>query len=199
MSKRAISKKLPDFKVDPVTGDAFISQRKLAALLGVKENTLTSHISGAHPAAFTAAGLSEKMVVLTSTFYAYESRVCTNQAKEFLQTLIFAGAKAYIYYQAGVTFQNEATFAALTDQSKELEAKVEELLDDNNKLRELREKAIANPRASLAMTTREERLVWIDRGWLVDYPHTEVKHTYHITEQGGRHLKRGKNKTIRLK
>jgi len=117
-------------------GEAFISQRKLAKILNINSSTLMNHISAEHSKTNTTKGLGEKMLVLTSAYFAYESKVCTNEAKLFCKVLMTAGAKAYIYHEAGYEFEakvkNEALQLALDEKTIRLE-KLEEryaILDD---------------------------------------------------------------------
>lgn len=86
-------------------GSTTISQRKLARLLGVNEKTLMTHISTRHQNANTFNGLDENTVFLTSTYYAYESKVSTQEARDFIKTVGTAGIRAYNYHEAGYVIQ----------------------------------------------------------------------------------------------
>lgn len=91
-----------DFTVTE-TGDAYISQRKLEELLGLSNGTISKHISKQHPNYLVSKGLSVEMVEMVSTYYAFDTAKPTHKAKEFVRILTKAGAKAYIYNQAGYT------------------------------------------------------------------------------------------------
>ena len=83
-------------------GSSLISQRKLAALLGVKASTLKMHIARDHREANTRNGLDENTAFQVTTYFAYESKVSTQQAKDFLKVIGSAGIRAYNYHLAGV-------------------------------------------------------------------------------------------------
>ena len=83
-------------------GSSLISQRKLAALLGVKGDTLKSYIRRTHQNANTSNGLDENTAYCATTYYAYESKTSTQQARDFLKLIGAGGIRAYNYHQAGV-------------------------------------------------------------------------------------------------
>lgn len=61
-----------DFTVTQ-NGEAYISQRKAAELLGVNENTLKSHILRTHKESSTDKGLSYILLQKCTHYYAIES------------------------------------------------------------------------------------------------------------------------------
>ena len=109
MSNSSIVKQLNEVTVFK-NGDAYISQRKLADILNVKDSTLRMHISRDHPQASTDQGLSPKMVFLVTAYFAYESKVSTQESRDLLKQIGEAGAKAYLYHLAGfsITAQRES-------------------------------------------------------------------------------------------
>jgi hypothetical protein len=91
-----------DFTVTE-NGDAYISQRKLAELLGVNENTLKSYVLRTHKDVNTINGLSASLLQKCTHYFAIESSVKTEQALMVMSKLSEAGAKAFIYHEAGYT------------------------------------------------------------------------------------------------
>ena len=89
-----------DFYITDV-GDAYISQRKAAELLGVNDGTLRSYISRNHKLINTFNGLDSKLLQTATAYFAFESRTKSKKAAEFLAQLAEAGAKAFIYRMAG--------------------------------------------------------------------------------------------------
>ena len=83
-------------------GSSLISQRKLAALLGVKGDAVRKYISRHHREANTSNGLDENTAFLVTTYYAYESKTSTQQARDFLKLIGAGGIRAYNYHLAGV-------------------------------------------------------------------------------------------------
>lgn len=89
--------------------DAFISQVKVAELCGVARSSLQDYI-------FRNSGtlelneinqLSANSLEQAAAFYAFESRAKNSTALSSYRTLAKAGAKAYIYSQAGYVFSAE--------------------------------------------------------------------------------------------
>lgn len=86
-------------------GSAFISQRKLAQVLGVNANTLMSYVSRTHQNTNTINGLSVEIVEAASTYYAFDTANPTAESKAFAKAIMKAGAKAYLYHEAGYVMQ----------------------------------------------------------------------------------------------
>ena len=82
-------------------GSAYISQRKAAELIGVNANTLMSHISRAHSETATGLGLDPKTLQMATTYFAYDSSVKSEKARALCARMMEAGAKAFIYHEAG--------------------------------------------------------------------------------------------------
>ena len=89
--------------VNLATGEAFISQRKAAIEIGIPRPTLQSWIDR-HPDNYDVSqGLSSEIFSLAIQYYALDSKAATPEAKELLRKISQAGAKAYLYHEAGVT------------------------------------------------------------------------------------------------
>ena len=86
-----------DFKVDPKTGVGYVSQRKAAELCGVSHTAVRKQLSllGFHHNSNKNSMLDEKMLVLVSTYYAFDAgRYRTNEAAQTAKALMQAGARA---------------------------------------------------------------------------------------------------------
>lgn len=91
--------------VNTSTGEAYISQRRAAEKLGVASTTLQAYIDR-HLRTVnhdTKQGLSSEIFSLCVQYFALDSRVATQEAKELLRMISQAGAKAYLYHEAGYT------------------------------------------------------------------------------------------------
>lgn len=102
-----------DFKVNTVTGEAFISQRKAAELTGIPRQTLQDWLKADREKALNENiqplykvnennqldAKSLQKLVLSGIGKGYEK--CT----ELLEKLMEAGATAFIYHQAGIKLQ----------------------------------------------------------------------------------------------
>ena len=93
-----------DFTVNPETGEAFISQRKLAELLDIPRKTLADRIRTAHPETDTSRGIPGEIANQTAHHYARSGR---SGAIEFICKISEAGMKAYIYHEAGMKMKAE--------------------------------------------------------------------------------------------
>ena len=88
-----------DFRVD-ANGEAYISQRKAAELLGVARTSLQDWIN--RPGNLEVSqGLSSEIFANAIQYYALDARNPTEQAKTLLKQITAAGVKAYLYSQAG--------------------------------------------------------------------------------------------------
>ena len=91
-----------DFRVD-ANGEAYISQRKAAEMLGLANTSLQSyldrHLRAVNPD--SNQGLSSEIFALCIQYYALDARNPTEQAKTLLKQITAAGVKAYLYSQAG--------------------------------------------------------------------------------------------------
>lgn len=95
-----------DFKVDEKTGEAYVSQTKIAELCGVRQNTISQYISKTRDTLILNENsqLHENSVELVIAHYAFDSQRPTEQALKSYRTMAKAGIRAYIYSQAGYTF-----------------------------------------------------------------------------------------------
>jgi len=94
-----------DFTVNTATGEAFISQRKAGELLGVAKTTLQNYLVSDHPNFNRISGLTPEILQTTTMHFAMDFSKPTAEAKELLRKLSTAGAKAFIYHEAGYTIQ----------------------------------------------------------------------------------------------
>ena len=88
--------------VNTVTGEAYISQRKAAEMLGVASSTFNDWVNRTLNNV-TQQGLSSEMLAIAGQYYALDARNPTEQAKLLLKQIASAGAKAYLYHMAGYT------------------------------------------------------------------------------------------------
>ncbi len=92
-----------DFKVCPITGDAFISQVKTSELTGIPRTTIQDWIKK-DPAGYNTNENSQldakslQKAVLSGMLKGYE--LCTPLSEKLME----AGAKAFIYQEAGYQF-----------------------------------------------------------------------------------------------
>lgn len=98
-------KSVPDFKVNPTTGEAFISVTKTAELLGVARSAIQKYIASSTPNYLISKGLTPELLQEVATHYALYSKATNDTAKQFAAILMKAGAKAFIYHQAGYKVQ----------------------------------------------------------------------------------------------
>lgn len=134
------------------SGDAFISIPKAAELCGVSKQSVT--LLCLLREIDTSQGISSDDITLIVSYYVGKQ---VSQAVETLKVFAKAGAKAFIYHEAGVEFNNH-----LTDQSE--------------KVIELETKTIANP-------THEELMDWVKIGWLSCSKIITTKYVYTITDK----------------
>jgi hypothetical protein len=93
-----------EFRVDTTTGEAYISQRKAAELLGISRDSLKSYIERnlLHPGeSDISQGLSSEIFNVCTQYYALDARNPTSEAKALLRQITAAGVKAYLYAKAG--------------------------------------------------------------------------------------------------
>ena len=72
-----------DFTVNPDTGDAYVSQRKAAELLGIHHSSIQKWLSTCHPDADVSVGLSDILLQEATTHYAMYSKSDNDKAKAF--------------------------------------------------------------------------------------------------------------------
>ena len=101
MNQEITSNTSSDFTVNSTTGEAFISQRKLAIELGIHHSSLQTHLATRHPNVLFSEGIPASILQETATYFAYKSKAANPTAESFVQKLMEAGAKAYIYHEAG--------------------------------------------------------------------------------------------------
>ena len=95
--------------VNTLTGEAYISQRKLAEKLSVPKSTvynwLNSFVRNFEGAVKpnTKQGLNSEIVAEAVQYFALDYSTPTQEAKELLRQINKAGAKAWLYHEAGYT------------------------------------------------------------------------------------------------
>ena len=89
--------------VNLVTGEAFISQTKAAAELGIARSSLQKWLVKEQVKYDVRQGLSSEILALAAGYYALDSAAATPEAKELLRKISQAGAKAYLYHEAGLS------------------------------------------------------------------------------------------------
>ena len=87
--------------VNLVTGEAFISQTKAAAELGIARSSLQKWLVKEQVKYDVKQGLSSEILALAAGYYALDSAAATPEAKELLRKISQAGAKAWLYHEAG--------------------------------------------------------------------------------------------------
>lgn len=110
-----------NFTVDE-DGRAFISQRETARLLGFHDNTIRHYIKKnvAQGNLNSKNQLDAKSFSLLCAHYAYKGN---KQAQELNSVMLEAGATAFIYTSAGVSFNNpQKLLQDLTKTQEELES-----------------------------------------------------------------------------
>lgn len=91
-------------------GEAYISQRKAAEMLGVANTSLQYYLENILSRAVNVElyqGLSSEIFAFSVQYYALDARNTTEQAKTLLKQISAAGAKAYLYHLAGYTMSAE--------------------------------------------------------------------------------------------
>lgn len=92
-----------DVTVNLVTGEAFISQTKAAMELGIARSSLQKWLVREQVKYDVKQGLSSDILALAAGYYALDSAAATPEAKELLRKISQAGAKAYLYHEAGLS------------------------------------------------------------------------------------------------
>lgn len=88
--------------VNLATGEAFISFAEAAKRLNVPKTTLYDCINRTVKAD-TKQGLSSEMLSVAVQYFALDAKTVTTEAKELLRKISQAGAKAYLYHEAGLS------------------------------------------------------------------------------------------------
>jgi predicted transcriptional regulator len=161
-------------------GNVTISQRKLAELLGVSENAVSVYIHRKHKNYSTNNGLDAFIVGLVSTHFAYKSRKTTKEAQCLVDKLIEAGAKAFLYHEAGYTFEAKQN-NPIAEELAKAQAKLAYCSIDDNcpkavfKLR-------SNKKVNLVYND------WVNIGWLVERRKMVEQIDYLMTPEGSERL-----------
>lgn len=73
--------------VNLATGEAFISQRKLAIELGIHHSSLQTHLSTRHPNVLISEGIPSNILQETATYFAYKSKAANATAEAFVKRI----------------------------------------------------------------------------------------------------------------
>jgi hypothetical protein len=148
-----------DFTVTE-SGDAFISQRKLAELCGVALSAVQKHLASGHPKYLNDNGITAENAILVVTHYAVESKAANDTARKTLALVAQAGMKAYIYHEAGYVMQ-----AVQPKQMSQLE-----ILSQSIQMLVEQDKRLTSVEASIARLTGETNymaiLAWANKNGL---------------------------------
>lgn len=90
-----------DVSVNLATGEAFISIRRLAKELGIHHSSLNKHLSSRHPNLMFSKGIPPEIMQQAAKHYAFKSQAANPRAESFYDMLCGAGAKAWLYHEAG--------------------------------------------------------------------------------------------------
>jgi hypothetical protein len=85
------------------SGESFISQRKLAELIGVNQSSIQRFCASQN--LDVKQGLSEENVNLCITHYALDSKHPTQKAKDLLRKVTQAGIRVFLHHLAGYAFK----------------------------------------------------------------------------------------------
>ena len=110
-NKNLATKNTTDFTVLD-SGEAYISQRKAAELLGVNPNTFMKWVRQHTNKGDTKQGLTPDLLQKGTQYYAYKGNTT---CQELMGKLLEAGAKAYIYHEAGYVISAKPKESALPD------------------------------------------------------------------------------------
>ena len=96
-----------DFAVDQTTGEAYISQTKLAELCGVTQHAISQYVSKTRDTLKLNEinQIHEDSVELVMSHYAIESQRPNETALKNYRVLAKAGIRAYLYHMAGYVME----------------------------------------------------------------------------------------------
>jgi len=102
-NKNLATKNTTDFTVLD-NGKAYISRNKAAVILGVSNQSLGTKLLVLVPNLQSNQPLIAEFLQLACTHYAFDAEQhCTGKAQQLAKQFMKAGAKAYIYHEAGYT------------------------------------------------------------------------------------------------
>ena len=104
--ERQVKEVSKDFKINKTTGEAYISIRKTAELLQMPDTTLRDYLKSAHPRYDRKQGLTPELL---QNIVNFRARQGSEVAFTLLEKLAEAGAKAFIYHQAGYVVSAKPT------------------------------------------------------------------------------------------
>jgi hypothetical protein len=161
-------------------GDVTISQRKLANLLGVNENTMLKYIRSTHSNYMKSNGLDAFLVASSTHYFATKAKTRTQQAIDLSAKFMEAGAKAFLYHEAGYKFEAKQNNFAQQELEKAQAKLAYCSIDDNC------------PKAVFKLRDHKKvRLVyndWVGIGWLVERKRMVEQVDYLLTTDGSERL-----------
>lgn len=113
-----------NFKVNNVTGEAYASQRATAKLCGVSQTAVFNKLKSLN--VDSSQGLTPETLQIVITYFAVD--LSKGKALKTLSLLAQAGAKAFIYAQAGVQLKAISKFDEMRVNIDLLEAQEIELI-----------------------------------------------------------------------
>ena len=161
-----------DFSVDKVSGEAYISQRATAKHIGVSGSMLRRWIDKNR----RTLNLNEDNQLSCKSL---QKAVLMAQAKgsesafALADKLMEAGAKAFIYYQAGHSLTAAKPALAQIEDSQQLKLSQDRI-----------QKMIENPEAATAKQKHDLYMEWVDFGWVEVRQIPTTRNIYKITEEG---------------
>ena len=152
--KNLATKNTTDFTITE-NGDALISQRKTAELCGVERNSIVHFFKDKSD---ISQGVSDNQLASVVQYYANKGRA---QAVQTLILFAKAGAKAYIYHEAGYKLKAEKQLPQNFSEALRLAAD----LQDKNEALEA-QKALDAPKVQFAETITESSNTRCVRVWV---------------------------------
>lgn len=118
-----------EFTVNKETGEAYVSQREAARQLGIGQSTLSEFCRSRNLVA--NQGVTSNIMDEAITYYAFDARSPTSEARNLAKAVMKAGTKAWMYHQAG--YQFDAAPKQLTP-AEALLASAQQLVDHEKRL-----------------------------------------------------------------
>ena len=106
-------KQIKEVTVNPITGEAFISKTRTAELIGIPASTFRDFLTR-EGIAQSNQPLTTEMFTKAVGYYALDKPNPTAAAKELYRQIALAGAKAYLYNEAGLSMNAVARVVPLT-------------------------------------------------------------------------------------
>jgi len=180
-----------DFTITP-TGEAFISQRKTAILLGTSHTNVQNWVKIATLETTDDGRLSAKSLVKIATIAARKGHL---EAFDFIDKIAEAGAKAYILYEAGYKANKQP-------QIEEQAETIKQLQDENKQLKASKTVTLGMSSPVNRLSIHEQREALYAAG-MCEREVREVNHYFYPVNKKGRENNyinqgKGRNQTIAL-